>query len=237
MTSGTETIWELLRQATQRLPEPFSRAALVSWVSQRRPDAELSSISTHIQYAIAQAPNRSGHPLGARTPLLDRIDRGLYRRYRGNGGTGTGPTARRGVSGGPATRADIVLVGCSSSKASGASRAADLFTGAGFRKARDYAERSGRPWYVLSAKFGLLDADEVVAPYDVYLADQSARYRTAWGSWVVAQLAERHDLSGAVVEVRAGEAYCTPLQAPLAAAGAELRTPLAGLRQGEWLAW
>jgi hypothetical protein len=54
---------------------------------------------------------------------------------------------------------------------------------------------------------------------------------------VVAQLADRHDLRGAVVESHAGDAYCRPLAVPLAAAGATLRQPLAGLRQGERLAW
>jgi len=131
----------------------------------------------------------------------------------------------------------IVLVGCSSSKAASARRAAELFTGATFAKARAHALATGCPWYVLSAKWGLLDPDELVAPYDVYLADRPTQYRTAWGAWVVAQLADRHDLRGAVVEVHAGDAYCRPLAGPLAAAGATLHEPLVGLRQGERLAW
>ena len=131
----------------------------------------------------------------------------------------------------------VVLVGCSSGKAPTARPAAELFTGAAFTKARDLARSSGAPWYVLSAKFGLLDPGEVVAPYDVYLPDQPAGYRTAWGAWVVAQLATRHGLSGTVVEVHAGRAYCDPLRAPLAAAGATLVEPLAGLGLGERLAW
>lgn len=117
------------------------------------------------------------------------------------------------------------------------SRAADLFTGAAFRKARDLAIRSGKPWYVISAKFGLLHPDEVIAPYDVYLPKQSPRYRSTWGDWVVVQLGERHQLHGAVVEAHAGSAYCEPLVGPLAAAGATLVQPLAGLRLGERLAW
>jgi hypothetical protein len=109
-----------------------------------------------------------------------------------------------------------VLVGCSGSKAAGPARAAELFTGAGFRKARDLAVRSGKPWYVISAKFGLLHPDEVIAPYDVYLPKQSPRYRSAWAHWVVAQLGERHQLQDAVIEAHAGSAYCDPLIAPLA---------------------
>ncbi|MGY2001713.1 DUF6884 domain-containing protein [Blastococcus sp. SYSU DS1024] len=151
------------------------------------------------------------------------------------------PLAQPGQrTGGSATAdpvAEVVLVGCSGSKATGSAPAAELFTGAAFRKARDLAVRCGRPWYVLSAKFGLLHPEEVVAPYDVYLPKQSARYRSAWAEWVVAQLGERHDLRGLTVEAHAGSAYCEPLVGPLARAGATLVQPLAGLRQGERLAW
>lgn len=136
-----------------------------------------------------------------------------------------------------ATETDVVLVGCTRSKAPAARPAAELFTGARFTKARELAIRSRKPWYVLSAKFGLLAPDELVAPYDVYLPDQSLEYRDAWGRWVTAQLAARHELRGAVVEVHAGQAYCEPLRRPFEEAGAVLRLPLAGLRQGEQLAY
>jgi hypothetical protein len=150
------------------------------------------------------------------------------------GATGPAQLSRAAASV-PPTR--LVLVGCSSSKALTARPAAGMFTGIAFTKASDLARSSGAPWYVLSAKFGLLDPAEVVAPYDIYLPDQPAPYRTAWGAWVVAQLATRHDLRGAMVEVHAGRAYSEPLRAPLAAAGATLVEPLAGLGLGERLAW
>jgi hypothetical protein len=134
-------------------------------------------------------------------------------------------------------RADVVLVGCSGSKVAEPGPAAELFTGAAFRKARDLAVRSGKPWYVLSAKFGLLHPAEVIAPYDVYLPKQSGRYRRAWGDWVVAQLGERHPLRGLTVEAHAGSAYCEPLTRPLSEAAATLTQPLAGLGLGRRLAW
>jgi hypothetical protein len=235
MTGSTDTIWELVRQASESMPEPFSRAELLKWVARHRPDVEESSVGTHIQWSTANATN-STNPFSGRTPLLERIGRGEYRRYRGSGWTAsTSPTPS--VPTRQASAADVVLVGCSSSKAPAARPAGELFTGAAFTKARDLAQRGSAPWYVLSAKFGLLDPTEVVAPYDVYLADQPPQYRTAWGAWVVAQLGLRQSLAGAVVEVHAGRAYCEPLIAPLAAAGATLVEPLAGLSQGRRLAW
>jgi len=248
VTQAGDTLWDLVRQAAETLPEPFSRAVLVDWVLRRRPDVEPSSVGMHIQLATSDAKN-ANNPFAHRQPLLDRIGHGQYRRHRPTGTpvetrtpapsveapaaqlASPPPAAPRDMS------ADVVLVACSDAKAPTARRARELFTGAAFVKARAYALSGGRPWYVLSAKWGLLGPDEVVAPYDVYLADRSVLYRTSWGAWVVAQLAERHDLGGAVVEVHAGRTYCDPLAAPLAAAGATLHQPLAGLQQGERLAW
>ncbi|MGY1690349.1 DUF6884 domain-containing protein [Geodermatophilus sp. SYSU D01105] len=231
----TETIWDLVRRGADTLPEPFSSKRLVDWVIRQRPDVQESSVRTHIQYATANAGN-ARNPFGHRRPLLDRVGHGEYRRHRPSVGAPASPP-RPTVQPPVAGRADVVLVGCSNSKATSARPAAELFTGAAFTKARGHALATGQPWYVLSAKWGLLAPDEVVAPYDVYLADRPARYRTTWGAWVVAQLAERHELRGAVVDVHAGEAYCLPLAGPLAAAGGTLHQPLAGLRQGERLAW
>ncbi|RBY91057.1 DUF6884 domain-containing protein [Blastococcus sp. TF02A-30] len=248
MSSRSESsIWALLEEAAATLPEPFSRASLISWVEQRRPDVETSSISVHIQYATAGAPNRDRHPLGRRAPFLERVDRGLYRRHHGGGGRT--PRSERppeqAVPAAPLTdearartgSARVLLVGCSNRKASGPAPARELFQGDGFRRARDRAVRMGVPWFVLSAKYGLLQADDVVAPFDVYLADQPAPYRAAWGEWVAAQLAIATPLAGVTVEVHAGDAYCAPLREPLGRLGATVAEPLAGLRQGERLAW
>ena len=234
------SIWALLQEAAGTLPEPFSRAALIAWVSGRRPDLEESSISTHIAYATVETPNRSSHPLGKRAPFLTRVDRGVYRRLATADMAPVTPTpadvpAQAAPSAVPSRR--IVLVGCSRTKQPDAAPAGELFEGALFRRARDHAIRSGDDWFVLSAKFGLLDPAEMIEPYDLYLADRSPSYRSAWGEWVVAQLAERVPLAGLDVEVHAGDAYCAPLREPVRRAGARLGEPLAGLRQGERLAW
>ena len=77
-TAGLPTIWELVAEGAATLPEPFSRAALLNWVSARRPDVGAASIAAHIQLATDNA----GHPPSGRAPLLHRVDRGLYVRHR-----------------------------------------------------------------------------------------------------------------------------------------------------------
>ncbi len=237
----SDSIWEVLRQASETLPEPFSAHALITWVSKRRPDVAEASIRTHLNYALVES-RRTG-PWSSRTPFLTRVDRGLYRRYRGPSAPQEAtptfapempvptPTARAPSDG------RVILVGCSRTKGPNAAPAMELFEGPLFRRARDHAVRTGAPWFVLSAKFGLLDPGEPIAPYDVYLRDQPDSYRDMWGRWVVEQLAARLPLTGTTVEVHASDAYCGPLRAPLRAAGAVISEPLAGLRQGEQLAW
>src|SRR5215207_7546561 len=77
-TAGLPTIAELVAEGAATLPEPFSRAALINWVSARRPDVGVSSIAASIQLATDNA----GHPPSDRAPLLHRVDRGRYVRHR-----------------------------------------------------------------------------------------------------------------------------------------------------------
>jgi hypothetical protein len=212
-TAGLPTIGELVAEGAATLPEPFSRAALINWISARRPDVGVSSIASHIQLATANAAHGQEPD---RAPLLHRVGRGAYVRYR----------EHRHEDAVVPSVARVVLIGSSGATAAGPVRVADLFRSAGFARAREHAVRSGGPWFVLSAKHGLLEADDVVAPYDLELGDASTVYRSAWGQWVAAQLGERVRLAGATVEVHGGVDFAQPLRQPLARRGAALELPL-----------
>ena len=80
--AGLPTIWELVADGAAALPEPFSRAALINWVSARRPEVGVSSIAGHIQFATANATHTGHNPFADREPLLRRVGRGQYLRYR-----------------------------------------------------------------------------------------------------------------------------------------------------------
>jgi hypothetical protein len=122
----------------------------------------------------------------------------------------------------------VVLIGSSGGHAAGPMPVARLFESPHFAAARDEAIRSGHPWFVLSAKHGLLDPDDVVGPFDVQIGDRASGYRATWGEWVVAQLADRVRLQDAVVEVHGGVDFAQPLRSPLARRGATLEIPLPG---------
>lgn len=220
---GLPTIWELVAEAAGALPEPFSRAALINWVSARRPDVGIASIATHVQFATANSGSAGHNPFAGRTPLLHRVDRGLYERYRG-------PVAAVPAGEAPVREAPprVVLVASSGAHGPDPVPVATLFRSPQFAGARAHAERSGLPWFVLSAKHGLLDPGDVVGPYDVQIDERSGAYRAAWGEWVAAQLGERLALEGVTVEVHGGVDFAQPLRHPLARRGAALDLPLPG---------
>ncbi len=138
----------------------------------------------------------------------------------------------------PVDGSDLILIGCVKSKLEHPAPAKDLYTSALFRKERAYAESSGKPWFILSAKHGLVSPDEVIEPYDVYLKTMPDAYRAWWGRTVVSQLAEAFGPVGGVsIEVHASAAYVDQILSSLTMEGARVVTPLQGLTMGQRLAW
>src|SRR3712207_1305478 len=220
-TVGLPTIWELVAEGAATLPEPFTRAALINWVSARRPEVGVSSIAAHIQFATANAAHAAHNPFAEREPLLHRVGRGQYLRYRA-------AAEDDGAHAAVVRSGRVVLVGSSGAVAEAPGAVGGLFLSDGFARAREHAVHSRLPWFVLSAKHGLLDPDDVVSPFGMQIDDQPAAYRSAWGEWVVAQLADRVQLDGVVVEVHGGVDFAQPLRQPLARRGAALEIPLPG---------
>ena len=135
-------------------------------------------------------------------------------------------------------RRRIGLVSCVKSKLGRPAPARELYTSALFRGARHFVERTCERWFILSAQHGLVEPDQVLAPYERTLTTAPLSVRREWSHVVVAQLEERlgHDLSPFVFEVHAGAAYTNfGLVDRLAALSARVEQPLEGLRQGERL--
>ena len=92
-----------------------------------------------------------------------------------------------------ARQLDIGLVACSRTKADRPVPARELYLSPLFRAARKYAEnRYGLgQWLILSARYGLVDPDQVLAPYDLSLRQLTARQREAWGDRIAIELTDR----------------------------------------------
>lgn len=140
----------------------------------------------------------------------------------------------------PSPPPDLVLVGCVKTKRAATSAAKDLYKSPLWRCRRAYAESLGCPWYILSAKYGLLDPEKRIDTYDLALKDLRAKCRREWSSRVLDALKCRFpSLRNKVVEIHAGAAYVQyGLEEGLGAVGAVVHRPLARVpgvgRQQTW---
>ena len=69
------------------------------------------------------------------------------------------------------SRPDLVVVACGNRKLPGRHRARDLYTGPYFRAAMRYADSTGSPILIISAKFGLVRPFDLIDSYDVTMGD------------------------------------------------------------------
>ncbi len=131
-----------------------------------------------------------------------------------------------------------ILLGCVKTKLDHRARARDLYCSPLWRARRSYAEASGLPWLILSAKYGLVDPDRMLRPYNLALGDLRANQRRARGERVVDCLQRRFgSLEGATFEVHAGAPYRDAIRQPLKELGADLCEPLAELPLGRQFQW
>ncbi|MFQ5709615.1 MAG: DUF6884 domain-containing protein [bacterium] len=104
--------------------------------------------------------------------------------------------------------ATIVLISCVSKKLSHRSKARDLYISPLFRMNLKYAHQfSPEKVSILSAKYGLIQLDEEIGPYDATLNRMSVRERKSWAVGVVAQLREYCDLEKDHFVILAGKKY------------------------------
>lgn len=106
--------------------------------------------------------------------------------------------------------APLYLVACSAAKLDQPARAQDLYQGQAFRFARALVEARGAQWKILSAKYGLVDPQDVIAPYDVTLTQQPVATRKSWGAHVAAQLYGQ-GFAGRPLVFLAGASYVEPI--------------------------
>lgn len=130
----------------------------------------------------------------------------------------------------------VYLLSCVSKKKTFPAPARDLYVSEWFCRARSYVETTGDPWFILSAEYGLVSPDQVLAPYERTLNKMGVVQRRAWAARVRQQMAERLPRVDRIV-VLAGQRYREFLMDDLRRRAAKVEIPLAGLRIGEQLSW
>ena len=130
----------------------------------------------------------------------------------------------------------IALVSCVAEKLDHSAPAKNLYTSQLFIKAKRYIEAKGYSWAILSALHGLVEPDQLVAPYEYTLNRMDIKSRRLWAIKVHQQIKEMLP-TGGLIRVFAGEAYRQFLIPLLKQDGYMIEVPLEGLKIGEQLAW
>ena len=130
----------------------------------------------------------------------------------------------------------IALVACVSKKNKSPMSARDLYISDWFLKASAYADRISDQWFILTAKYGLLDPDDVIDPYDETLNKMPVKARRDWAVRVQDELIPQLNYGDQLV-ILAGMKYREFLVDPLGARGFQVEIPMEGLRIGEQLSW
>lgn len=134
----------------------------------------------------------------------------------------------------------IGLVSCTKTKRDAASKPRYLYRPSTyFDKASTYAEQEHDEWYILSAKYGLLEPDgSEIEPYDSTLSDFSTAEQQSWAQDVFESLDSRDLLSDEnTLVIHAGADYYEALVPLLEDADIDYQIPTKELRFGETLAW
>lgn len=130
----------------------------------------------------------------------------------------------------------VFLVSCVGQKLTRPAPAAELYTSPWFTKARQRIREAGHPWFILSAKYGLLSPDSVIAPYEQTLRKLPASDRRAWALRVMQQF--KTDLTSAdEVVILAGLSYRENLLECLHQKFDSVCVPMKNMTIGRQLQW
>lgn len=130
----------------------------------------------------------------------------------------------------------VYLVSCVKRKMSCPAEAQKLYTSDWFSKARGLVVNTGKPWFILSAKYGLVSSDTLISPYNVTLNKMGIADRRTWADRVKNQMDEMMPKADVVV-VLAGVKYRENLMAYLRGRFPRVTVPMEGLQIGRQLSW
>ena len=97
-------------------------------------------------------------------------------------------------------------------------------------------ENRREPWFILSAKYGLVHPEQVIEPYDLTLNSMGVTDRRLWSERVMAQIQPHLNDVRSVVFL-AGQKYRKFLEPEVASLGVTVQVPMKGLSIGRQLNW
>ena len=126
----------------------------------------------------------------------------------------------------------IVLISCVKSKLKYPVKAKDLYTSTLFQSNLQYAyQLKPDAIYILSAKYGLLELDQIITPYELTLNTMTEAEKKGWSRRVLDVLQKKADLKSDLFVILAGMNYRKYLLPELT----HYEIPLEGLSFGRQL--
>lgn len=130
----------------------------------------------------------------------------------------------------------ICLISCVKTKQNKTVAAKDLYTSALFTKNASYAATIADKWFILSAKYGLLDPEDVIDTYNETLSKASVSVKKVWSHNVYLKLLPHLNPGDSIIFL-AGENYREYLIPLLGNFPVNVQVPMKGLSIGNQLKW
>ncbi|MCL2569687.1 MAG: hypothetical protein FWE16_00595 [Firmicutes bacterium] len=128
----------------------------------------------------------------------------------------------------------VILISCVSKKIDKSAKAKDLYISPLFIKSLVYAQKLGSDRiFILSAKYGLVDSEQIIEPYDETLNTKGIEERKNWADKVLQNLKKVADLQKDEFIILAGQNYYEFLVPSLV----NVKLPLGRLSIGKRLQW
>lgn len=125
----------------------------------------------------------------------------------------------------------IGLISCVKSKSNRRCIAKEMYISPLFKYMYAYAKRRCQEVYILSAKYGLLNEDTPIAPYNKTLNNMSEISKKEWAKNITHSLSEKYDIQKEIFLIMGGQNYIKYLNLP------NIIQPLKGLSMGNRLHW
>lgn len=127
----------------------------------------------------------------------------------------------------------VVLVGCGKKKCNYKSEAKSLYQGSFFKLNLQYAQTISDEIYILSAKYGLLELDKKIKPYNLIITKLTPQQQKIWSYKVIKSLEEKNIYKDTHIVFLAGENYIKYLKRYYK----NYEQPMKGLRMGKRMAF
>lgn len=101
----------------------------------------------------------------------------------------------------------IALISCVKRKSNKPCKAKDMYISQLFKNSYLFAKENAEKVYILSAKYGLLQEDDIISPYEQTLKDMNIQARKIWSYKVLKKLEKLCDIENDNFLILAGEKY------------------------------